>query len=594
MASAHRTILQLQHMAGNQGVLHLLGKTPAPATADPAAVGKAQPVSAEVVQRVTRVDKKFVMPERFAALAAFVQEVVEGTLGETWTPELKTRLETWLTSREHLYNFAHLQDLIQFLLDGESSLTAKEKIPITEDLIKQGHVRRQLERFGILLEPFAVQTPATVPGMANIPNRELLRLGEIKAEEQEYWVRPSDDDLALFKRKGITKEDEHRVIATGDKDDPSYVVWAPKMSPQGQRGHRYKAGGGRNDSKNRTYGNKKEREGVVYKISGAVDGHSVQAQDNQVILGPFRAEAMHWKSTIVTTDGTTTIYDDAKYLPAKSGDTVYIELHPYNMYWENQQQGKGLRQKSIEAPALKNKTSFLHYNDYSSGDTATPNDDKLATHTYPVANTIHYLIVDDQGKVAHHIVDNRLSANYSDPGTYDKKTHKYSDISGEPAHNKNRTLGGESAYTHLDWSKQTDTSTFPSATVLETKDDAFEFKPEWRTDTTLFPAYQSPPGSPFHIPAYMEDDEKVIPGQHYRGEFIDDMLVNEATYDKKKKETKVRRTKIPKADLEQLKKALDLEKFKQGYKRKHEDKDKGPEKKKARTEPALVTQVTNQ
>ncbi len=395
-ALSPETVAPLQRKIGNQGALRLLGK---PSSHPPTGA----------VQRVTRIGKKFVLPDKYVDLTAFVEKVVVEVLETPWTGDLKSRLQTWLDSRDHLYEFTDLQHLIQLLLGDESELTSTEKVPISPDALKEGQRRRQLERFGTLLEPYGVQTPATVPGMAKIPNQELLRLADIGVEEQEYWVRPSADDLALFKRRGITKDDEHRVIATGTSDDPSYIVWQPKASHARQRGHRYKAGGGRNDSDNRTYGSKKARDDFVYKISGAVDGHSIQAQDNQLILGPFRTDALHWTTTISTTDGKTITHSDSDYLPSSSTSTIRIEVHPYNMYWENQQQGKALRQKSIEAPALREGTSFLHYNDYRGGITANPTK-KVETHIYPVADTIHYLICSKAG-VRHHIVDNRLVAN---------------------------------------------------------------------------------------------------------------------------------------------------------------------------------------
>jgi len=550
---AGRDVLRLQRTIGNQAVIRRLNEQTQGALRN-----TTQPPAGQI-QRTIRLNKKVIRPKQFKA---FREEVIKAAdiLGLQWDSKLNKKLDEWLTSRDFSCEFDTLMDMLFAFNGDESTLDATKKVPIKKEDLEKGQFRRKQERVGLTMEPYEVDTPGLVPGMSKIGDDELLRLGDIGKEEEEHWVRTSDDDLHLFKRRGIKKEEEHRVIASGDKDDPSYVVWYPVGKNAFQRGHRYKGGGGKNDSHNRTYGSKQALAGEVYKITGAVDGHSIQAQDNKLVLGPFKTDVLHWTTTVNTTDGKTVTYKDGEYLPKDEKDTVYIEIHPYNMYWENQMQGKSLRQKAIESPALKNKTSFLHYSDFRGGETANPNTSKSSTHIYPVPDTIHYLIVDEKGTLSHHQVDNRLKADYSDPEGFDDTTYKYPDVTGKLGANvNNRTLGGVSAFDHLKKTKRPDTKQYPKAKVVYYGDKTkLDFVPSWRNDKKKLSGYESPDSSPFHVPQYLEDEVKKVKGRHIVGEMIDDKLVTEARYDKVKNETEVKLTHVPESDFEKMFKALDM------------------------------------
>ena len=509
-----------------------------------------------VVQRVVSIAGQYVMPEKHNPLIAEVKKWVEEK-GGTWTPQLEIKLKEWLQSRDFIYQSGDVQSLILNLFESnESAWKGLQKVAVTTDMLTNAALRRNLERMSTLMEPFSVQTPQTVPGMKHIPDRELLRMSDVGEEEREFWVRYKDNKLALFKRKGMTKEEEHRVVACGKKTDPSYVVMDPKLPHQPQRGHRYK---GLNEKKKhtRTYGSKNEREGYAFKISGATDGHSIQIQDDQVILGPYKADGLHWKTTVNKTDGSTVVYDDAKHLPLDDTEEVWIEVHPYNFYWENQQHGKGVRQKAIEAPLMKDQGSFLHYNVFT-GLTGQPNRGSAMDHVYAIATKVHYLIVDGKGNVAHHIQDNRLVADYSEPSKFDTKSHQYSNITGSPELNKNRTLGGLSAYTHLEQTKQTDTTGFPFSTVLKPEELTFSFEPKWRKDPVLFPGYMSPPPTPYHIPQYLVEEEETVPGMRYIGESHNKKLVQGVDFDESTEKSKLKLTSIPSFDFGNLKMNFDL------------------------------------
>ena len=222
-------------------------------------------------------------------------------------------------------------------------------------------------------------------------------------------------------------------------------------------------------------------------------------------------------------------YPDAEYLPEDASDEQWIEKHPHNFYWENQEQGKHMRQKAIETPAMNAGSSFLHYNHFT-GDRFQPNKGKASKELHDVPSRIDYLTTGTSGADTHYSVDNRPVADYSDPSKYDPKTHRYGNIKGAPSHTKNRTLGDKGASEHLEMAKMADTTGFPKATVLHPEAEDFRCSPPWRGDVA---GYQSPPRSPYWEGGGLEQTSETVPGdqeiaQHtQRGE----ALVDDASFD---------------------------------------------------------------
>jgi hypothetical protein len=308
--------------------------------------------SQQVAQRVVKLHGRYVVPDQHDAFITSVRDfIISHRLN--WSPSHAALLTFWLQDRDHTITANTMEALIYNLYyhgDDEATWQNMQRSPITAKDLASGKKRRKRQRMGEILVPSKVQTAKTASGLDRLKDEQLLRLTQRSDEEQEFWKRDESGQLRVLKRRKLTLEDEVRIVAAGDVDDPSYVVWKGGR----QLGHRYKGSkSGKNHSKDRTYGSKKLREGYEYKGSGLVDGHSIQAQDDQLILGPMQSEAMHWSTTVKTKSGAVgPTYPDYPYLPTSSSDKRYIEKMPYNFYWENQEQGKHFRQKGIEAPAL--------------------------------------------------------------------------------------------------------------------------------------------------------------------------------------------------------------------------------------------------
>jgi hypothetical protein len=488
-----------------------------------------------VVQRVINLNGALIYPHNYQLFIQTVEQAFK-IKGYGWTPQHAAVLTGWLQEHDHIITAADVEVVADNLFlhgDNYGSWVNMNKSAIAPPEMKKAQHRRRKHRASLLLTPSSVQTAKTVTGMSKLKDSQLLRLTERGKEEDEHWVRREDGSLTVVKKRKLGKNNEARIVATGDPKNPSYVVWKNNR----QLGHRYKGSKKPvNHSKKRTYGDKKGREGYEYKGSGLVDGHSVQAQDDQLILGPFRKDATHWQTTPKTT-GTPETYDDSKYLPEDENDKKkFIERHPYNFYWENQEQGKHFRQKGIEAPALKNETSFLHLNDYSGGYTFNPNSGTKQQHSYEVPGRIDYLVEDTSGGQDHLVVDNRPQADYSKPAKYDPAKNLYPDVKGAPSHKKNKSLGNLDVADHLKLAKQANTSKFPFSTVLTPHDPAFSYKPESRYDDD---GYQTPPPSPFHTMSSIEEEQVVE--KEDRTELLDfehqKKLVEKAKYDSTKKQT---------------------------------------------------------
>jgi hypothetical protein len=299
----------------------------------------------------------------------------------------------------------------------------------------------------------------------------------------------------------------------------------------------------------RTYGDKKGREGYETKISGGVDGHAIQVQDDQPVLGPYQSQAPHWKTEVPTTSGGSVTFNDVDYLPKDAKDVAnkkkWIEKHPYNFYWENQEQGRHLRQKGIETPAMEAKKAFLAYMVYT-GDRASPNTGKAMDHVYEVPETVEYLRKDSKGNYEHLRADNRLLADYSNPTKYNTATRRYPDVpGGVPSHDENRTLGGWRSGQHIQQITMPDATQFPYSTVLKPSEEEFNFEPPWRNDPTELSGYESPPPSPFHVPAALEyetDELNDVP-QTIPDFGTDDWFTQEVNYDQTKKQTTRKRAR---------------------------------------------------
>lgn len=509
---------------------------------------KTSDVSQPVVQRVINLSGKSILPKSHIKFIVRIKDFMENDLKLPWRPSYSALLSRWLKSDEYRIEADDLNALAYNLYyhgKDESQWRDMKKVDFSSKEMMRGKLRRKQQRMAMTLRPSKVQTSKSARGLNQLNDDQLLRLNPGGVEESEFWKRNKDGSLTVLKKRRIDESGEARVVAAGDASNPSYVVYKDGV----QVGHRYVGStSGVNHSKQRTYGSKKDREGYEYKGSGLVDGHSIQAQDDQVILGPYQSETSHWKTETQTqSGGVGPVYDDSKYLPTGPTDTRFIETHPYNYYWENQEQGKHFRQKGIEAPAKKDHTSFLHLNTYT-GDYFNPNAGSAKGNKYPVPSQIDYLLDDGVGKQEHLIADNRPVADYSHPSGYNATTHRYPDIVGEPSHTKNTSLGGVKVSEHLDKARQTDTSQFPKATVLHPHDSSFDFMPSDRHDDD---DYFSPPPSPYHTAQNLEEDEESLMGDQrdfadmMRGEY----LVHDAKYDPVKDKTILSRTGFKESDV---------------------------------------------
>lgn len=470
-------------------------------------------LDAGVIQRVVRIDHANVLPQHHAALISEVRRVIE--FEELfWTDAMAATLNAWLTSRDTVVEAPSAQVIAYNLYHHGTAADAwvdMTRGSLTPEQLGKAALRRHRARFAGTMAPHATQVTKRVPGLSKLANRQLLRLGETGKEEREFWVRQSalkKPRLMTAKRKDISAADEAHITAAGLADDPSYTV----QSGNHQLGHRYRGTGQQfivGAKHARTYGSKKEREGYEYKGSGLVDGHSVQVQDDQPILGPFQQDAPDWSTTIAKTDGTSVTYADTAYLPKDGKDERWMETMPHNFYWENQEQGKHMRQKTLETPAMNDGTSFLHYNHYT-GDTFHPNAGSATAHSYDIPSRIDYLTTDAAQTDVHYHVDNMPTADYSRPSEYDPLTHRYASVpGGVPMHKLNKSLGGESATLHRDRARMPDTKSFPFATVLQPDADDFSFKPDWRTELS---GYETPPGTPYYDEGAMDESMMVETG----------------------------------------------------------------------------------
>ena len=499
------------------------------------------------VQRIVRLAGAQVPPSAHDELVARVRARFAAANVE-FLPEHESTLRGWATEHDHVIA-APTIDAIAFNLYMHSDEHARwsegmTRTQISNDDMRAAKATRSRDRFARVMEPTKTATTLRVPGLGKLGDTSLLRLQDVGLEEEQYWLRPDEvngERLDTVKRKGISNQDEVHITACGDKDDPSYVVALNNH----HLGHRYVGSGRQTGTGNpRTYGSKKDREGYEYKGSGLVDGHAIQVQDDQQILGPFQGDAEDWTTTIKKIDGSTVSYEDKAYLPKDEHDPRMIEAHPHNFYWENQGQGQRMRQKAIEAPAMKSGASFLHYNVFT-GETFHPNTGRATDHTYELASRVHYLHTAPDGSRKHYSCDNRAVADYSNHGGYDVTTHRYPDIpSGVPQKGENASLGGLGASEHLKLAEMPDTTQFPYATVLHPAQPDFSFKPEHRQQVS---GYESPPPSPYWAPQELEDDERVVSGDHSRRRHfhddVDGALIVDTSYDAAKNETTLKRKK---------------------------------------------------
>lgn len=503
-----------------------------------------------LVQRVVRINQANILPPQHAALIAEVRRVIE--FEELfWTDALEATLTGWLTSRDAVDapNAAVIAFNLYYHGSDADAWEDMKSVSFAPEQLTKASTRRNRDRFARTMTPHATQITKRVPGMGNLSDRHLLRLAETGKAEEEFWVRPAPakkQRLMTAKRKDITSTDEAHITAAGLPDDPSYTV----QRGNHQLGHRYR---GTNQSfikgakHARTYGSKRSREGYEYKGSGLVDGHSVQVQDDQPILGPFQEDASDWSTSIAKTDGTSVTYSDKGFLPKDAKDVRWMETMPHNFYWENQEQGKHMRQKTLETPAMKEETSFLHYNHYT-GDTFHPNAGTAMNHSYDIPSHIDYLTTDASNVDVHYDVDNNPTADYSVPSNYDPLTRRYGIVpGGVPSAKQNTSLGGESATLHRDRAKMPDTTSFPFATVLQPGADDFSFKPDWRAE---LPNYETPPGTPYFDEDAMEESMVVEAGDmRHRHHFEHgDGVVADAAFDEVGDETSLKISSMKKSE----------------------------------------------
>lgn len=301
-----------------------------------------------------------------------------------WTT-LENILKDALNDKTHLYEFNNVEDLLdQLIICLENK---KKKLQPTRTISPQQLLeaknRRKIHRLGKLLKPAERQITFSVRGINFLPENQLLPLDHHwqptshnpLGDQQQRWQRINTSSGKHYYVHLIpkTENNETKVSAFGNPDNPSMVYWRTELPrvagrEQGrQLGHRYQAidnnhrkntnsknvftktqDGWRlvnpslqstysyNDTENRTYGGKIQQGTGEYKIKGFVDGHAIQAKDNQLTLDPQEAKAF------------------------PTADT-----HPHLMYWEHEPYGRLVREKIFEQHAFRQTSSFLQVHQFN-------------------------------------------------------------------------------------------------------------------------------------------------------------------------------------------------------------------------------------
>lgn len=404
-----------------------------------------------------------------------------------WSDKHVKLIQEWFLS-DHVYDFSRLEIFIIDLNKQLLHLSTKKESVLSPETLKKAKTLQKVYELGDKFSPSDQQESEQFPGINKIPKEELLPLDFSYTQQQDRWQQTTSGHR--IKLKSDSNGPETSIYAFGDPDNPSMVY----MREDIQIGHRYQGtkkrkeapasdGSGNtetiklaeNHSKNRTYGSKKKLTGKVYKVKGMVDGHSIQAQNDQ--------------------------YNLDKSSPYPTADT-----HPANMYWENQSYGKHVRQGTFESEAFEQEKSFLHVNVYNDIHNPTK---------YEASNGQEYVAPDT---VFNHYDGQTYSFNNSRDANYSNiahlKIHYTYDDSQTYKKGQNKNLGGLKASAHLALNER-DKSAFPFAQVIDQQDEDFTKDPVFNTNPTDKATEE-------FVDRYMNKhiDKKLKSGTHFEGEHL--------------------------------------------------------------------------
>jgi len=414
-------------------------------------------------------------------------------------------LRNWLEDQTACHNFASFKELLQALCAEASK---NKQVPgeirtISAEDLKIAKKRRKLMRIGTVYTQYKNNIGAIAPGINNLEPGQLVPLDHYN-EQRDRWLRTSNGTYVQVKPR-INGDAEAEVSAFGKPEDPSLLVYRDNR----QLGHRVKGIPNDdgiyadNDSDDRTYGNKRLLEGSVYKMPGMVDGHSIQAQNNQRNLD-------------------------------KSSPYETADQHPHNMYWENAAYGKFVRQKGFENAVFMNETEFVHVNQYEDYENPTRHEASNGK-SYIVADRVHNLIIATDGTQTYASFNNSRLADYGNL-TY-RKEHDDYDIAEKLTPGLNariKTENGGNADEHIEANKKP-VDEFPGAQIIDMSAADFDYIPSFRG---LDPGYASPPASPTFVSVTVEQGVKIKKQFCFDGEKLSDntFIGAIAAYDSKSEE----------------------------------------------------------
>ena len=443
-------------------------------------------------------------------------ESSEESSEDLWENNHKKLLKKWFDREKKIYSFNTVDGLVDTILQYEED--SPKARTIKDEEIKKARKLKMIHRLGRMYELSNKQIAVHVPGINNLTTDQLLPLDHHWDEQQQRWQKRRDGGYVQLKPIGMLKKDETQVSAFGDPENPSMLYWRDNR----QLGHRYQAAKkinrnaeksktepvySYNYSPDRTYGGKTGKGSTgAYKVDGMVDGHSIQAQDSQEMLG----------------DGF---------------DYETSEGHPHNMYWENKAYGKFIRKNYFEAYALKNESWLLQVNEYTDynkpTELKTHDGNKTAPSTVIVPDKVHVSATRHTEGIGYWQFNNKREANYGGLGYYRRKEDgEYEETTGYEAKsanfkdlfnkrlgkiNKKDNKAKEKVTTlHAEINKRPEDEKFPAAQVIKTTSPNFNSEFAFRENKRVIKDYKTPPGTPYYLSP--DESEEDLEGVYFEGE----------------------------------------------------------------------------
>ena len=421
-------------------------------------------------ETMIQIKSYFITHKEFDDCNELCSDILKNEQGE-WTNAHSKTLDEWVSITTSLFKMNTLDDLVKCVNEFQKTKKIPTSTQITEDMVKEARKYRKLHSLGKTFELTRRQPALIARGVNNIPPAELLPLDHHYKDQQQRWQRTKEGQYLQLKPLG--EENETHVSVFGDPENPSMDYYRDDR----QLAHRYQGVHPKNraptneniyaynHSKNRTYGSKTSTTGA-YKIKGCVDGHAIQACDDQVNLDPKEKE--HYPTA---------------------------DKHPHNMYWENDRFGKVIRQKCFEEPAKKNVTSLVQVNVFKNYNNPT----KHETHGGKKNSPTHGMMADEiyiraRGceKVATHLFDNKKETPYKKPNS--GKVGEY--------HAKKNIC------------KDSD---FPFAQIIDVNGEDFNSeKQDWKASKSVAKDYETPPTTPHFL--FPQIKKEVSKGACFEGQ----------------------------------------------------------------------------